>query len=49
MVVLVPKGGRGDQDLGKIFRNTGSAKAHPLCIRKAVTDLFTLSDPDGKD
>ena len=42
VIVLVPKGSRGDPVLGRIFRG----KDH--CLRKKITELFTLTNPDGK-
>ena len=39
--MLVPKGGRGDPALRRIFAGAG-------CMREELTKLFTLSDTDGE-
>ena len=39
--MLVPKGGRGDPALRRIFAGAG-------CMRQELTRLFTLSDYDGE-
>ena len=49
MIVLIPKGGRGDPDLARIFRPlTRCGGEKQPCFRKEITKLFTLTNPDGE-